>query len=214
MRYFYINRFIHFLFIFSIFTLYVIGFSFLSLFCLISYGIALLLFRRKVGVFKENISITDGILYAPSNGKVIGILPNIDHPTLGKNFTEVVIRIPWNVEYGIYLPYSSEIKDLVSAKGREHFRYSKEKPLLDRAGLLISLKDSKGDEIGLQLIKCPMGLWPEIKVMPGDRGKRQANIGLLPFGGTLVLYIPNKYEILIQVGQELMAGESLIAGHH
>ncbi len=214
MRYFYINRFIHFLFIFTTLAFLTLGFSLLSLISLVSYGLALLFFRRKVGVYKENLSITDGVLYAPSNGKVIGILPNVDHPTLGKDFTEVVVRIPWNVEYGIYLPFSSEIKDLVSAKGREHFRYSKEKVLLDRAGLLISLKDLKGDEIGLQLIKCPMGLWPEIKVMPGDRGKRQANIGLLPFGGTLVLYIPNKYEILIQVGQELMAGESLIAGHH
>lgn len=214
MRYFYINRFIHFLFIFVTLSLLILGFSSLALFVLFTYALALLLFRRKVGVFKENPSITEGVLYAPSNGKVIGVTPNVIHPTLGSDLTEVIIRIPWNVEYGIYLPFSSEVIDLVSEKGREHFRYSKEKGLIGRAGLLISFKDLKGDEIGLQLIKCPMGLWPEIKVMPGDRGTRQANIGLLPFGGTLVLYIPNKYEILIQVGQELMAGESLIAGQH
>lgn len=214
MKYFYINRTIHFVFIFSILSLLILGLSILPLFLLISYGSLLILFRRKAGVFKENPSITEGVLFAPSNGKVIGIKPNVDHPTLGGGLTEVVIRIPWSVEYGIYLPFSSEVIDLVSEKGREHFRYSKENVFLGKAGLLVSLKDSKGDEIGLQLIKCPAGLWPEIKVMPGDRGKRQANIGLLPFGGTLVLYIPNKYEILIQVGQELMAGESLIAGQH
>jgi hypothetical protein len=209
-----VNRFIHFVFIFTVLSLLILGFSSLSLFALLTYALALLFFRRKVGVFKENPSITEGVLFAPSNGKVIGVTPNIDHSSLGSDLTEVIIRIPWSVEYGIYLPFSSEVIDLVSEKGREHFRYSKEKALIGRAGLLISLKDLKGDKIGLQLIKCPLGLWPEIKVMPGDRGKRQANIGLLPFGGTLVLYIPNKYEILIQVGQELMAGESLIAGQH
>jgi hypothetical protein len=214
MRHFYINRFIHFVFNFSILITLIFGFPLFSLFIVAIYGFALLFFRRKVGVFKENPSITDGILFAPSNGKVIAIVPNVSHPTLGEGLTEVIIRIPWNVEFGIYLPFTSEVIDLVTEKGREHFRYSKETTLLGRAGLLVSLKDLKGDEIGLQLVKCPMGLWPEIKVMPGDRGKRQANIGLLPFGGTLVLYIPNKYEILIQVGQELMAGESLIAGQH
>lgn len=212
MRHFYINRFIHFLFLFSILALLILGLLKLSLFSLVTYAFALLFFRRKAGVFKENLSITDGVLYAPSNGKVIGIFPEVEHPTFGKGLTEVVIRIPWNVEYGIYLPFTSEVIDLVSERGRSHFRYSAEKKFLARAGLVVTLRDLKGDEIGLQLIKCPLGLWPEIKVMPGDRGKRQANIGLLPFGGTLVLYIPNKYEILIQVGQELMAGESLIAG--
>lgn len=198
------------------FGLWLIGFGLLALPVLIVYSALLLLFRKKIGVFKENPAITEGVLYSPSNGKVVQINPDSTHPKFGENLIEVVVRIPWQVGYGIYLPYTSEVKDLMAVKGRDYFRFSKkdQERLADRAGVMISLMDQKGDEIGLQLIKCPTGLWPEIKVMPGDRGKRQANVGLIPFGGTLALYIPNKYEILVQKGQEVVAGESLIADQH
>ncbi|MBK26684.1 MAG: hypothetical protein CME70_21970 [Halobacteriovorax sp.] len=214
MKVFYLNRFIHLIFLSILFFTLLIGFYAGTFFVLIVYSASLYLFRRKRGVFKENPSLTEGVLYAPSNGKIIRIKPGSNHPNLGEGLTEILVRLPWNAEYGIYLPFTSEVKDLLALKGRDFFRFSKleNTNIVDRAGVLISLESQKGDEIGLQLLKCPTGLWPEIKVMPGDRGKRQANIGLLPFGGTLALYIPEKYEILVQEGQEVVAGESLIAG--
>ena len=47
--------------------------------------------------------------------------------------------------------------------------------------------------------------------MPGDRGGRRVNIGYFPFGGTLILYLPEKYEILIKENESINAGESIIA---
>ncbi len=214
MRLFYLNRLIHFIFLSVLFFTLLIGLYLVALPVLIIYLTSLYLFRRKRGVFKENPSITEGVLYAPSNGKVTRVRPGVVHPKLGEGLTEILVRLPWNAEYGIYLPFTSEVKDLHAMKGRDFFRFSKleNTNIVDRAGVFMSLESQKGDEIGLQLLKCPTGLWPEIKAMPGDRGKRQANIGLLPFGGTLALYIPEKYEILVQEGQEVVAGESLIAG--
>lgn len=196
--------------------LWLFSFDILLLTAFIIYGITLFLFRKKKGIFKENPTLAEGVLHSPVHGKVIKINQDKTHPQFGENLIEVLIRIPWHAGYGIYLPYTSEVKDLLAVKGRDFFRFAKLEGtnIVDRAGIRITLSDQKGDEIGLQLIKCKAGLWPEIKVMPGDRGKRQANIGLLPFGGTLALYIPSKYEILVQEGQEVVAGESLIAGQH
>lgn len=173
-------------------------------------------FRRRRGVYKENQSVKDGIVYSPSSGKVIKINSLESHSLFGNDLNKVQIRVPWHKDYGIYLPYTSEVKDLRTITGKDFFRYSKwaTLDLKSKSGVLIALKNQKGDEIGLQLVKCVAGLWPEIKVMPGDRGKRQANIGLLPLGGTLILYIPKKYEILVHEGQEVVAGESLIAGQY
>lgn len=216
MKYFYLSRWIHLVVFFVLTFFWMVGLPLLLLLVFFAYCLFLFIFRKKRGVFKENPSITDGVLYSPVQGKVIQITPNSSHPSIGEGLTEIVVKIPWHVEYGVYLPFTSEVKDLFVVKGRDFFRLSKLKDIKfsDRAGVMLALENQKGDEIGLQLIKCTAGLWPEIKVMPGDRGKRQANIGLLPFGGTLVLYIPSKYEILVQDGQDVIAGESLIAGQH
>jgi phosphatidylserine decarboxylase len=48
-------------------------------------------------------------------------------------------------------------------------------------------------------------------VMPGDRGGRRVNIGYFPFGGTVMLYLPKKYEILIKTNDEVTAGETIMA---
>ena len=47
--------------------------------------------------------------------------------------------------------------------------------------------------------------------MPGDRGGRRVNIGYFPFGGTVVLYLPKKYEILVKVNDDVNAGETIFA---
>ncbi len=37
------------------------------------------------------------------------------------------------------------------------------------------------------------------------------NIGYFPFGGTVMLYLPKKYEILMKINDEVTAGESILA---
>ena len=63
----------------------------------------------------------------------------------------------------------------------------------------------------MTFFKCRLGLWPELIVMPGDKGGRRVNIGYFPFGGTVMLYLPKKYEILIKSNDEVLAGETILA---
>jgi phosphatidylserine decarboxylase len=71
--------------------------------------------------------------------------------------------------------------------------------------------DNRGEYIGMTFYKCRLGLYPEVLVMPGDRGGRRVNIGYFPFGGTLMLYLPGKYEILSKNNDEISAGETIMA---
>jgi hypothetical protein len=145
------------------------------------------LFRKKPNRFRDNPVATTGVIFSPCNGNIIAI-----------NYKEEVIQIvlaimPWN-EMGIFLPLSSEIKNLWRSRNK------------------VTLElENKNELIELYFIRRLFGFWPELIVMAGDKGGRQVNIGFFPLGGKVVLSIPKKYEILIKDSKKVIAGETLIA---
>lgn len=201
--------------VFVCIVLWLLNFTYTSYLILFVYFALYAVLRRRTNNFLDDPMITKGVIFSPTNGKIINIEPNISHPVFGEQFTEIQIMLPWWKEYGIYLPFSSEIKNLQKMKGKSFFRLSKfEKVIGSKEGRGLNLKlDNRGEVVGLSLYKCLFGLWPEIIVMPGDRGSRRVNIGFFPFGGTVMLYLPKNYEILLQTNDEVTAGESILAVH-
>lgn len=180
---------------------------------LIIYWAIYFILRKNRNDFRDDPISTKGVIFSPANGKVIHVEPRISHGVFGDHLYEIQISIPWWKEMGIYLPLSCEIKQLLVLKGQSFFRYFRAIEILgtkDGKGVSLSL-DNRGENIGLSLIKCKLGLWPEVMVMPGDRGGRRVNIGYFPFGGTVMLYLPRKYEILIKIDDEVNAGETILA---
>lgn len=172
--------------------------------------------RKNRNNFRDDPVTTKGVIFAPCNGKVLHVEKNISHVAYGEGLTEVQIMIPWWKEMGIYLPLSSEVKNIIVHKGRSFFRYHKAVETVGAnigKGLSLVL-DNRGETVGMTFYKCRIGMWPEILVMPGDRGGRRVNIGYFPFGGTLMLYLPEKYEILVNVNDEVGAGETIMAVQH
>lgn len=193
--------------------LWLFGFHYTLIFLIIFYVILYFLFRKNRNYFLDDPVITKGIIFSPANGKIIHIEPSLSHSVFGEQLIEVQIMVSWWKEMGISLPMSSEIKNLIVVKGQSFFRFQKaEKVLGSKEGKGIHIKlENKGEIIGLSLFKCKLGLWPELIVMPGDRGSRRVNIGYFPFGGTVILYLPKKYEILLRENDEVTAGESILA---
>jgi phosphatidylserine decarboxylase len=172
-----------------------------------------LILRKNPNRFRDDHTTTKGVIFAPCNGKIVSIEKGISHVAYGDNLTEIQIAIPWWSEMGIFMPLSAEIRNIIVHKGRSFFRFQKASEVVGTSigkGLSISL-DNRGESVGMTLYKCRLGLWPDILVMPGDRGGRRVNIGYFPFGGTLILYLPEKYEILIKENELINAGESIIA---
>ena len=80
-------------------------------------------------------------------------------------------------------------------------------------GLSLLLREASGNFLGLQMISCPLGLAPKLRVLAGDRGNVGAEIGYFPLGGTVFLYLPSQYEILIGKNQNnILAGLTALAG--
>jgi hypothetical protein len=177
------------------------------------YIILYVVLRKSRNDFRDDPISTRGVIFSPANGKVVHIEHNVSHGFYGDQLIEIQIMIPWWKEMGIFLPLSCEIKNLLVLKGQSFFRYLKAVEVLgskEGKGVGLAL-DNRGESIGLTFFKCKLGLWPELMVMPGDRGGRRVNIGYFPFGGTVMLYLPKKYEILVKTNDEVNAGETIFA---
>lgn len=169
--------------------------------------------RRNRNDFRDDPMITKGVIFSPANGKIVHIEQNVSHGMYGDQLIEVQIMIPWWKEMGVSMPLSAEIKTLLVLRGQSFFRYHSAAEIIGtKEGKGVSLAlDNRGETIGLTFFKCKLGLWPELMVMPGDRGGRRVNIGYFPFGGTVMLYLPKKYEILFKINDEVTAGETILA---
>ncbi|RPJ79489.1 MAG: hypothetical protein EHM20_01270 [Alphaproteobacteria bacterium] len=182
-------------------------------FLVIAHIALYVLLRKSRNDFRDDPMTTRGVIFSPSNGKIVQIEHNVSHGMYGEQLIEIQIMIPWWREMGIFLPLSCEVRNLLLLKGQSFFRYRKAVEVLgskEGKGIGLAL-DNRGESIGLTFLKCKLGLWPELMVMPGDRGGRRVNIGYFPFGGTVMLYLPKKYEILVKTNDEVNAGETILA---
>lgn len=174
-------------------------------------------FTRRISPHhREDYFLKEGVFYSPVNARVKSINHGIEHPKFGEDLTEVVFTISWFREAGLYLPTASEVLELFYEKGKGFFRYffDIEHDLLDKySGVSLRLKSTGSDhkEYGIQVIKCFLGSWPKVRVIPGDRGSAQVNFGFLGLGGTVLLYLPSQCEILVKNGQLAIAGQTIIA---
>ena len=171
----------------------------------------IILFRKSNSSHKSDPAFKQGIVYAPVNGK---IAQTFKLKEKNQNVVKIIIH-PWS-ETGIYLPVTSEVQDFLLTGQKPLFRYKKKKADeiyngdLDK--LSLTLRDINSNLIKLEFIRCILGALPKIIAVPGDRGKHQANIGHFPFGGTLLLYLPENYEIMVKEKDRIIAGETLLAG--
>lgn len=180
------------------------------------YGGLLFLFRQNRLTYKDDVAFKNDVLYSPVSGVLKSVRANVEHPFFGKNLSEVRIIVrPWQ-EYGVYLPFTSEVVELKAQRGKKFLRFqegsidfsTEEKDI----GLDLMLTGVNGSTIGMKFVPCWFGGWPEIALLPGDRGKRRTNIGYFPFGGSLILYLPAEIHLLLETGDELIAGVSVFAG--
>jgi phosphatidylserine decarboxylase len=183
----YLPSFINTLSVIFALVILLLGFYKVIMIYVVIYIFFYLLFRKKANRFRDDPVVTTGVVFSPCNGKVLSIANDED-------FLKIEIRIaPWN-EMGIFMPISSEVINLWK---------SKKEVILEISNRQIVLE--------LHFKKRSFGLWPDLIVTPGDKGARQVNIGYFPMGGTVLLYLPKKYEILTKSFTEVIAGETIIA---
>ena len=172
---------------------FVLGLEFLLLWSLWAYTIVVLLFLKRTAGKEEEKGMT-----SPASGKLVEIKKSVSHSFFGENFTEYKIVIPWWRDYGVYFPGPCEVIDV----------------FLDRQEIIkhyFLLQSVDNEPIGMQFEAQTLRFGLQTGLFPGDRGQKKANMGYIPFGGTLFLYLPSKYETLIESGKKLIAGQTILA---
>ncbi|MFV0438735.1 MAG: phosphatidylserine decarboxylase family protein [Desulfopila sp.] len=152
----------------------------------------------------------DHLAVSPADGKIIAIDKVMDEAFTGEQVHKVSIfmnvfnvhvnRAPagGTVERIIYRPGRFYAAD--SAKGALHNEYCAT-VLLTSSGQRLACVQIAG------LIARRIVCWLE----PGDTLERGRRFGLIRFGSRVDLYLPLKAQLLVQTGQKVRAGETVIA---
>ena len=157
-----------------------------------------LLFRKKRSFPLIEKVDEEKIFFSPVTGTITKIKDN-----------QISITVsPWN-EYGIFLPFQSEIINV------QYSNYSNKKISLNRKetpqSVLLELQNKKNVRVNIHFFKFSYSLLPQLLVLPGDRGKRQANIGYFPFGGLVNIKFKNENKIIVKEGQRVASNKTIMA---
>ena len=211
----YLNKKVHLTFIFLIVLLSFLSLKEVALFVLATYALVAYLLRKSDTEYFKELEPSSGVITSPIHGRVISIKKGVKHLEFGENVTEIRFLIPHFEESGFFFPQKGEVSNLVFKRGSSFYRYSKddipiqETQTLD--GPLLTFKNNDHKYMGMQFLECPLGFYPQFYVLPGDRAEAKANFGFFPLGGTVLLYLPGNYEILVSENATVSPGERLIA---
>ena len=212
---FFLGSFTSFIFITLIFLFWLVGFYWFSIPLLLVYGMILFFSRKLPPAFQEDGALKEGILFSPVNGKVTAVNESFNHDVYGENTKEIVLVSAWWREHGIYFPTKAEVNNLSYVGHRGHFRFFSHKVFQKNQkrepSVTMGMSCAHSNSFGIDFYKCPLGFWPKILTIPGDRGKAQVNMGFFGLGGTTVLYLPAEYEVTVNVGTEVIAGQTILA---
>lgn len=193
-----------------------IFFNFTLLISVISLSFVLVfiwVFRRYKKQELDNLDNLD--ILAPVSGKVISIIENVDSDKLGSNLTEIRLSVSWFSEFGLRMPFDSKVNNIFSQNGLSLLRFSKLNQRSNLQGFqhsYIIFKDLAIDLlVGIKIIKCPLGGSHALQILPGDKGKKGAIFGYLPFGGTLFIYLNNNSRVTCNIGDKVLSSKSVLA---
>ena len=172
-------------------------------------------FRRSHIPYQDTLKNNGEIFLSPVHGVVQSI--RRDATTWDELPASHEIRIaigPWS-EKGLYLPTAGEVSYLKANKGIKIPRNAESKdfyvPTHDLAHTDFVLKSKNQAKSLMRFIDCVYGQRPTIWLKSGDRGRGAACFGNYPFGGTLIIYLPQNSDILVFENERVVPGQTVIA---
>lgn len=185
---------------FAMFQCYVMAFVFLVL-----LWFSVFFFRDP-----ERVVPTDeGIAVSPADGKVVRIQKKED-PMTGKEKT--CISIFMNV-FSVHVnrsPVAGSLQKIKYFPGKFiNAAYDKASTDNERCAYLV--KDAQGDEWTFVQISGLIARRIVCRADEGDELKRGERFGLIRFGSRVDVYIPEGYESAVRIGEQVFAGQSVLA---
>ncbi len=190
------------------------GFGYSLLISVICF-LAGLITRRNAVPYRDTLKNDGEIYLSPVNGEVKSIRRNIQLPHISGEGQEIRISISGWTEKGIYLPTAGEVTHLRATKGMKIAREAEPvafyRAMDDVAHTDFVLTSKNNTQTLMRFVDCKYGSRPTIWLKSGDRGRGAACFGYYPFGGTLLIYLPNNSDILIFEKEFVVPGQTVIA---
>jgi hypothetical protein len=171
--------------------------------------------RRSSVPYRDTLKNDGEIYLSPVFGEVKSIRRNVALPHLSGEGQEVRLSISGFSEKGLYLPTAGEATYLRATKGlkisRDAEPVSFYRSMDDVAHTDMVLTSKNKTQTLMRFVDCKYGTRPTIWLKSGDRGRGAACFGYYPFGGTLLIYLPNNSDILIFEKEFVVPGQTVIA---
>jgi hypothetical protein len=178
-------------------------------------SLVLFIFRRSRVPYRDTLKNDGEIYLSPIHGTIESIRHSVsifDYPI---PCHEVRISINFWDEKGLYLPTSGEVSYLKANRGAKVQRRSPTHvfygPVEEIAHTDLTLTSKNQTGTLMRFIDCTTGKRPTIWLKSGDRGRGGACFGYYPFGGTLLIYIPDTSDILVYEKERVVPGQTVIA---
>lgn len=150
-------------------------------------------------------------LISPADGKIIEVLEQTeDKQYLNGPCKKVVIFMsPFNVHVN-RVPIDGEVEEVRYTSGK-YLMAMKEKASLDNERNAVLLKTKSGAKIAFVQIAGFLARRIVCYVSKSQNLTRGCRYGLIRFGSRVDLYLPTSSKVLVQLGEVVKAGETVIA---
>lgn len=173
------------------------------------------IFRRGKVEFQETDRPKGELFLTPVFGRVKSIRKSVTSFNQETRGHEIRITISGFDQKGLYLPTSGEVNYLKANIGvsipRDSENYAFYRPVEELAHTDLILASKNGMKSLLRFVDCKNGVRPNIWLKSGDRGRAAACFGYYPFGGTLIVYIPENSDVLVYENEQVVPGQTVLA---
>lgn len=197
MKKFFLSKdFIKKIFVLTLVVYFIMPWSIVLLWTL-SIMIFLALFRKNKVNFKNTLANSTDILLSPVSGNVISI--NDDRSV-------IEIKVPSLGPFGLYMPFSAQVGmfEKFEDEDNKFTRNSKRYNVIFRSKL--------GSATALEVFNSSLATEAHIWLKTGDKARSSANFGYMPLGGKIKINLPTESNVLISVGENVIAGSTILAG--
>ena len=161
----------------------------------------------------ERVSINDeNYLVSPADGLVLEVIETKGPKELGlenKNFKKISIFMNVFDCHVNRIPSSGKINQIFYKPGK-YINASLDKASEENERNYYKIKSNKGEEIIIVQIAGLIARRIVCEVEQGQNLKQGERVGMIRFGSRVDIYFKNK-KVLAKIGQNVVAGESLIA---
>jgi hypothetical protein len=203
------ERFV-FLMIITFILMFFFSFSTLVLW-LVCLSFFLYLLRRNKINYKDLYHPSSEVVISPVNGIIKSIYKKISLEEQGL-WQCVEVEMPYFSEWGIYFPMVAEVYHTEKQSSERLFRFNKIDFRKKYSENRLQFMGRTGHQVVLSLLPCPTSMRPRVWVEAGDRGRLGACAGFFPLGGTIAIYLPLECNILVSVDDQIVAGDTVLAG--